>query len=123
MTVPIPGSLIIAKVFRKSEAKYLSALLMNKILQSFARTSLMVQWVENCLQCRRPQLGSWIGKIRWRRDKLPTPVFVGFPCGSAGKESVCNVGDLGLIPGWEDPLEKGKATHSSILAWRIPWSV
>ena len=24
--------------------------------------------------------------------------------------------------GWEDPLEKGKATHSSILAWRIPWS-
>ena len=25
--------------------------------------------------------------------------------------------------GWEDPLEKGKATHSSILAWRIPWTV
>ena len=25
--------------------------------------------------------------------------------------------------GWEDPLEKEKATHSSILAWRIPWSV
>ena len=25
--------------------------------------------------------------------------------------------------GWEDPLEKGKATHSSILAWRIPWNV
>ena len=24
---------------------------------------------------------------------------------------------------WEDPLEKGKATHSSILAWRIPWTV
>ena len=30
---------------------------------------------------------------------LPTPVFLGFPCGSAGKESVCNVGDLGSIPG------------------------
>ena len=43
----------------------------------------------------------------------------GFPCGSAGKESTCNVGDLS----WEDPLEKGKATHSSILAWRIPWTV
>ena len=40
---------------------------------------------------------------------------------STGKESACNVGDLGLIPGWEDPLEKGKATHSSILAQRIPW--
>ena len=28
-----------------------------------------------------------------------------------------------LFLGWEDPLEKGKATHSSILAWRIPWTV
>ena len=44
-------------------------------------------------------------------------------CGSAGKESACNVGDLGLIPGLGSPLEKGKATRSSILAWRIPWTV
>ena len=58
----------------------------------------------------------------WRRDRLPTPVFLGFPCGSAGKESACKVGDLGSVLGWEDPLEKGKATHSSILAWRIPWT-
>ena len=43
-----------------------------------------------------------------------------FPCGSAGKEPTCNVGDLDLIPGMEEPLEKGKATHSCILAWRIP---
>ena len=82
---------------------------------------------------------------------------------SVGKESSCNAGEPGLIPGlgrsagegigyplqfswafpmaqlvknlpamqetlirslgWEDPLEKGKATHSSILAWRIPWTV
>ena len=88
---------------------------------------------------------------------------MGFPCGSAGKESTCSEGDLGLIPelgrsagegigyplhyswvshvaqlvknppamqetgvqslSWEDALEKGKATHSSILAWRIPWTV
>ena len=33
------------------------------------------------------------------RDRLPTPVFLGFPCGSAGKESTYNVGDLGSIPG------------------------
>ena len=33
-------------------------------------------------------------KIPWRRDKLPTPVFLGFPCGSEGKESACNAGDL-----------------------------
>ena len=42
----------------------------------------------------------------------------GFPSGSDGKESASSVGDLG----WEDPLEKGMATHSSILAWRIPWT-
>ena len=40
-----------------------------------------------------------VRKIRWRRDGLPTPVFLGFPCGSAGKESACNAGDLGSIPG------------------------
>ena len=45
-----------------------------------------------------------------------TPVFLGFPGGSAGKESASNTRDVGSIPGWEDPLEKGKATHSSILA-------
>jgi len=48
---------------------------------------------------------------------------MGFPGVSAGKESACNAGNLGSIPGLEDPLEKGKATHSSILAWRIPWTV
>ena len=38
---------------------------------------------------------------------------------SAGKASACSAGDLGSIPGLGDPLEKGKAPHSSILAWRI----
>ena len=87
----------------------------------------------------------------------------GFPDSSVGKESACNAGDTGSIPGsgrptgegigyplqyswaslvaqlvknlpamwetwirslgWEDPLEKGKATHSSFLAWRIPWAL
>ena len=47
----------------------------------------------------------------------------GLACGSAGKESACNVGDLGSIPGLGRSLEKGKATHSSILAWRISWTV
>ena len=86
-----------------------------------------------------------------------------FPDGSVGKESTCNAGDPGSIPGlgrsagegigyplqyswaspvaqilknppamwetwvqyldWEHPLEKGKATRSSILAWRIPWII
>ena len=41
----------------------------------------------------------WVGKIPWRRERLPTPVFLGFPGGSTGKETACNVVDLGLIPG------------------------
>ena len=88
---------------------------------------------------------------------------MGFPHGSAVKDSACNAGDLGSTPGlgrspgegvrypcqyswaslvaqlvknppatwetsvrslgWEDPLKMGTATHSSILAWRIPWTV
>ena len=94
---------------------------------------------------------------------LHLPLTRSFPDSSVGKESACNAGDLGLIPGsgrstgegigyplqyswtslvaqlvknppamretwvrslgWEEPLEKGKATHSSILAWRIPWTL
>ena len=42
--------------------------------------------------------------------------------GSEVKASACNAGDLGLIPGSEDPLWKEMETHSSILAWRIPWT-
>ena len=91
------------------------------------------------------------------------PIQYWFPGSSAGKESTCNAGDPGSIPGlgistgegivyplqyswasleaqlvknlpemqetwiqpvgWEDPLEKGMATHSSILVWRIPWTI
>ena len=47
---------------------------------------------------------------------------MGFPHSSLGKSPACNAGDLGSIPGWEDPLEKEMATHSNILAWRIPWT-
>ena len=53
-------------------------------------------------------------------------VPLGLYCGSACKEFTCNAGDLGLTPVLGRYLEKGKATHSSILAWRIhglysPW--
>ena len=64
------------------------------------------------LQCRRLWFDSWVGKIHWRRDKLSTLVFLGFPGDSDSKESTCNVGDLG----WEDPLKKETVTHASILA-------
>ena len=45
---------------------------------------------------------------------------MGFRGGSEGKESACNAGDLGSIPGLARSLEKEMATHSSILAWRFP---
>ena len=54
---------------------------------------------ESTCNARETSLIPGLGRFPWRRDRLPTPVFLGFPCGSAGKESACNVGDLGLIPG------------------------
>ena len=53
-------------------------------------------------------------------------LFSGLPGGANGKESACQCRRLKrrrFSPwGWEDPLEKGMATYSSILAWRIPWT-
>ena len=48
---------------------------------------------------------------------------VGFPDGSAVKESACKAGNLGLISGLGRSLEKGKSTRLTILAWKIPWAV
>ena len=59
-------------------------------------------------QCGRPGFHSWVGKIRWRRERLPELVFLGFPGGSAGKESACNAGDLDSIPGLERYPREGK---------------
>ena len=46
--------------------------------------------------------------ICWRKDRLSTPVFLGVPGGSAGKESACNVGDLGSILGLGRSPREGK---------------
>ena len=59
-----------------------------------------------------------LGRSAGKRGRLPTPVFLGFPSDSGGKESACNAGDLGLICGLGTSLKKGKATHASILDWR-----
>ena len=91
--------------------------------------SLIAQLVKNLPAMQKILVWFLGGEDPRRRDRLPTPVFLGFLCGSAGKESACKVGYLGSIPGlgrspWrrEDPLEKGMAGHPSILAWRIPWT-
>ena len=147
----------------KKPLGHLFSIITNPLISPSDSTSLVAQLVKNPPVIRRPQFNSWVRKILWTRDRLSTPVFLGFPCGSAGKESAHNARDLGSIPGsgrstgegigytlqyswaflvaqlvknlpamqetwvqslgWEDPLEKGRATHSSILAWRIPWTV
>ena len=51
---------------------------------------------------------SWVGKIFWRRERLPTPVFMGFPGGLDSKESAHNAGDLGSVPGLGQSPGEGK---------------
>ena len=60
---------------------------------------LIAQLVKNQPAMQKTWLDSWVGKIPWRRDRLLTPVFLAFPGDSDGKESTCNVGDLGSISG------------------------
>ena len=68
-----------------------------------------LRWQRIHLQWGRPKFDPWLRKIPWRRERLPTPVFLGFPGGSAGKESTCNVGDLGSIPGLGRSPEEGNS--------------
>ena len=60
---------------------------------------LVAQLVKKPPGMQRPQFYSWVRKIPWRRDRLSTPVFLGFPGDSDGKESAWNMGDLSLLPG------------------------
>ena len=48
------------------------------------------------------------GEDSLEKDRLPTPVFLGFPGGSAGKESTCSAADLGLVPGLRRSPGEGK---------------
>jgi len=66
---------------------------------------------------------SWIRKIPQRRDRLPTPVFLGFPGGSVSKESTCNVGDLDSIPGLERfPWRRTWQPTPVFLPGESPWT-
>ena len=73
-----------------------------------SRASLIAQLVKNPPVMQEPRFDSWVKNIPWRGDRLPTSVFLGSPCGSAGKESACNAGDLGLIPGLGRSPGEGK---------------
>ena len=68
----------------------------------------------------------WSHRVRLRKWRSWNPIYLltltYFTGGWDGKKSTCNAGDMNLIPGLEDPLKKGVASHSNILAWRTPWT-
>ena len=73
------------------------------------RASLIAWVVKNPPAMQERPVRSWVRKIPWRRDRLPTPAFLGFPGGSAGKESACNAETWVQSLSWEDALKNGKA--------------
>ena len=89
---------------------YLTAKLFSKVVTSFYITTNSV-WGFQFLH---------ILAITYCPTFLITTMLLDFPGGSEVKASAWNAGDLGSIPG--DPLEKEMATHSSLLAWEIPWT-
>ena len=68
-------------------------------IQTRSWASLVAQLVKSPPAMQEAQFDSWVGKIPWRRVRLPTTVFLDFPGGSDGKESACNAGDPASIPG------------------------
>ena len=86
----------------------------------YMRASLIVQLVKDPPAVLEPQFDSWVRKIPWRRNRLPIPVFF---VAQLVKNPPAMRETWVQSLGWEDPWEKGKATHSRILAWRIPWTV
>ena len=70
--------------------------------------SLVVQLVKNPPDTQETPVWFLGWEICQGRDRLPTPLFLGFPGGSAGKEPTCNVGDLGSIPGLGRSPGEGK---------------
>ena len=67
--------------------------------EAYIYASLVAQLIKNLSAMQETQFNSWTWKFPWRRGRLPTLVFLGFPRGLDGKEFASNVGDLGLIPG------------------------
>ena len=98
-------------------------------LEAASGTSLLVQWLRLSAfnvgnlgsipdQGTRSQMLQLKEPVCQKDPAQPNKWKITFPGGSDGKESACHARDLGQ----DDPLEKEMATHSSILAWRIPWT-
>ena len=90
------------------------------MLSRFVRASLVAQLVKNPPAVQETRFNSWVGKIPWRRDRLPTPMFLGFPGSSDVNESAHNAGDLGSIPGLGRSPGGGHGNPLQYSAWTIP---
>ena len=74
------------------------------------------------ISSKKHEQGEYIIVLQYRTDKwIIIKHNEGFPGGSDGKESACSVGDPVQFLGWENPLEKERETHSSILVRKTPW--
>ena len=82
--------------------------------------SLVAQLIKNLPVVKETVVQFLGGKIPWRRDRLPTPIFLGFLVAQTVKNLPAMWEAWVQSLGWEDPLEKAMVIHSSILAWRIP---
>ena len=72
--------------------------------------------------CNAPEHSPYQSLLSGGIKKALLESHLGFPGGSEVKASACDEGDLGSITGLGRSPEKEMATHSSILAWRIPWT-
>ena len=85
--------------------------------------SQVAQLVKNLPAMLETPFNSWVRKFPWRRDRLPTPVFLDFPGDSTGKESSCNVRDWGLTPALGKSLGGGHGNWLPVfLPGESPWT-
>ena len=85
--------------------------------------SLVAQVVKNPTSMQETLVRFLGKKAPWRRDRLPTPIFMGFPGGSDGKESAYNAGDMGSIPGLgRSPWRRAWLPTPVFLPGESPWT-
>ena len=127
----------VAKVLELQLQYWLDLLAVQGALRSLLQHHSLKASILRCaaffmVQLSHPYMttGKTIALTRWTFVRKEMSLFfnmlcrlvMGFPHGSDSKESACHAEDPSSIPGQEGLLEKGMATHSSILACRIPWT-